>query len=59
MAIGAWPETWVEFQHGIAHLGRASAAEKLRIADAVAAHKQKAADWRRWRSDHQCLAGGG
>lgn len=56
---GAVPDTWVEFQHGIAHLGRAAAAEKLRIADAVAAHKQKEADWRAWTADHRYLSGGG
>lgn len=57
--FGAWPGTWVEFQHGIAHLGRAAAAEKLRMADAVAAHKQKEGDWRAWTADHRYLSGGG
>lgn len=54
----AWPRTWPEFVHGMGHLSRAAAAEKLRIADAVAAHKQKPEDWQQWKSDHQTLAGG-
>lgn len=42
---------------GLGHLARAGAAEKLRTADAVAAHKQKAADWKQWQRDHRTLAG--
>jgi len=55
--MGRPPCTWVEFCSVGAHLARASAAEKLRIADAVAAHKQKPEDWAGWRSDHQALGG--
>lgn len=57
-AFGAWPRTWAEFVHGLGHLARAGAAEKLRIADAVAAHKQKTEHWRQWQHDHRTLAGG-
>jgi hypothetical protein len=57
VAFGAYPRTWVEFNLGLAHLGRAAPAEKLRLADAVAAHKQKPADWQRWVSEHRTLAG--
>lgn len=58
-AYGSWPSTWVEFCHGIGHLSRAGAAEKLRIADAVAAHKQEKGGWRQWVRDHEYLSGGG
>ena len=58
VAFGAWPRTWAEFLHGVAHLARAAAAEKLRIADATAAPQQKPADWKRWVSDHRTMAGG-
>lgn len=54
-AFGAWPRTWVEFSHGMAHLARASTREKLRMADAVAAHKQKRRQWNQWVRDHQAL----
>lgn len=57
-AFGAWPRTWPEFVHGLGHLSRAAAAEKLRMADAIAAHKQKPEDWLRWQSDHRTLSGG-
>ena len=56
-AYGEWPDTWMAFCHGIAHLARAASAEKLRVADAVAAHKQKAADFRQWLKDTSTLAG--
>ena len=55
--FGAWPETWAEFVHGMGHLSRASAAEKLRLADAFAA-TQNAKGWAKWVRDHQSLAGG-
>jgi hypothetical protein len=52
------PRSWADFVHGSSHLSRAAAAETLRIADAVAAHKQKPGDWEQWKRDHQTLAGG-
>lgn len=55
-AGGSWPETWMHFQHGIAHLGRAGSAEKLRSADAIAATKDSEG-WRQWVRDHRTLAG--
>lgn len=55
-AFGAWPETWLEFVHGLGHLGRAAAAQKLRIADAVAATRDPKG-WRQWQHDHRTLAG--
>ena len=56
-AFGAWPRTWMEFAHGIGHLGRAAAAEKLRIADATAAPHQKPADWKAWVSELRTISG--
>ena len=58
MAFGEWPRTWASYVHGVAHLARAAAAEKLRMADAIAAHKQKPQDWKRWVSEHRTRAGG-
>lgn len=55
-AFGAWPESWAAFVAGTAHLSRAVVAEKLRIADAVAATKD-AKGWDKWRRDQQTLAG--
>ena len=57
VAFGAWPRTWAEFVLGAAHLGRASAAEKLRIADAVAATRGKPEAWLQWVADLKHLAG--
>ena len=57
-AFGEWPRSWVEFIHGVGHLARAAAAEKLRIADATAAPHQKPADWKRWVSELRTQAGG-
>ena len=56
-AFGAWPRSWVEFIHGVGHLARAAAAEKLRIADATAAPHQKSADWKRWVSELRTQTG--
>jgi hypothetical protein len=55
---GAWPRTWVEFCHGLGHLARAAANEKLQAADAFVAPQQKKEQWRQWVHDHQYLAGG-
>lgn len=54
-AFGGWPATWPEFVHGIGHLGRAAVREQARTADAVAAHKQKQADYRQWQRDRETL----
>jgi hypothetical protein len=56
-AFCAYPRTWAKFVLGTAHLARASAGEKLRMADAVAAHKQKPEAWRQWVADQQSAAG--
>jgi hypothetical protein len=56
VAFGAYPRTWAEFISGTAHLGRAAPAEKLRIADAVAATRDPKG-WDQWKRDHQTLAG--
>ena len=55
--FGAWPETWPEFVYGLGHLSRASAAEKLRLADSFAA-TQNAEGWPQWVRDQQTLSGG-
>jgi hypothetical protein len=57
VGFGAWPRTWAEFVHGMGHLSRAAAAEKLRIADAVAATKNPDG-WQQWARDHRTLSGG-
>lgn len=57
IALGRAPRSWAEFVSVSAHIGRASSAEKLRISDAVAAHKQKPEDWLQWQRDHEALAG--
>ena len=47
----------MEFVHGVAHLGRAAAAEKLRLADAVSAPHMKKGDLRQWQRDLRATAG--
>lgn len=56
--FGAWPESWADFVYGMGHLARASAAQKLRIADAVAATKGDTKGWQEWQRDHRTLSGG-
>lgn len=51
------PDSWADFVHGTAYLARESAAEKLRIADAIAATKDSKG-WAQWVRDHQTLSGG-
>lgn len=57
-AYKSWPGTWIEFNLGVAHLSRASAAEKLRLAEAFNAPHQKPDAFRQWQSDLRYLAGG-
>lgn len=45
------PETWRDFQYGLAALSRESARFKLRVSDAVAAANYVQRDRTRWRHE--------
>lgn len=51
-----FPLTWRHYVYGMAHLGRATAAEKLRLADSFAI-AQNPKEWTRWNRDHRKAAG--
>jgi hypothetical protein len=53
------PLSWRHYVYGMAQVERSRSAEKLRIADAVSAHKQKQDDFRRWWREHVALSGYG
>lgn len=55
--FGAWPDTWIAFRHGLAHLQRDAAARRLVISDATAAAHANAKDHRRWVREQRGLAG--
>jgi hypothetical protein len=41
----------------MAAIERENAASKLRMADAVSAHKAKERDWKKWVREHSAIAG--
>jgi hypothetical protein len=59
--VGAdgYPISWRHYVYGMAAIERGRAAEKLRMADAVSAHKAKEQHRKRWQDEHQAMAGYG
>jgi len=57
--VGAdgYPLSWRHYIYGMAALERENAAQKLRTADAVSAHKAKDRDWKKWVREHSAIAG--
>jgi hypothetical protein len=53
------PLSWRHYVHGMQQIERSRSGEKLRIADAVSAHKQKQDDFKRWWREHVALSGYG
>lgn len=61
-AYPAWvrdglPLSWRHFGYGMAHLGRAAAAESLRVAAAVAMSFMPSDEGRAWRAQQKRAAG--
>jgi hypothetical protein len=52
-----YPLTWRHYVYGMAAIERENAAEKLRTADAVAVHKSKDKQYRKWVREHSAIAG--
>ena len=52
-----YPLSWRHYIYGMAAIERENAAEKLRMADAVSAHKAKERDFKRWLREHSAIAG--
>jgi hypothetical protein len=52
-----YPLTWRHYVYGMAAIERENAAAKMRMADAVAAHKAGQRDWKRWVREHSAISG--
>jgi hypothetical protein len=57
MGADGYPISWRHYIYGMAAIERENAADKLRMADAVAVHKSKEQGFKRWIKEHSAIAG--